>query len=339
MNGSNTNGADRRKFLKTTGAVGGSIITPQLIGTAVADTKNEDETIYGDDSWKRSSKNEQDEYYSVSENERYVIGNGLRSFGGQWSLDGNWEVMLDLDGYGAVRRYPYDQTPEDGYKVDRIGRHYVSIVDADDGYYNTSVFTSADSENLSGWPSEKYDAFDAAEDVFVEIAKVAAAQVDDVVDGVSTAKEIYDKVYHEWSDKQENESESYEYRWEYADGYLSADAHSDIDHYLKWEFHMGEDDNASHYAESYMATGGYGIQLAINWKIHVYSPANPDSMTTSEREQFGIRKIPAAEAAKAGFDVKPENLVDGDKVWYASDVPIEAEIISMEEAPTSYPKE
>jgi hypothetical protein len=318
----------------------GSVITPKLIGSAVADTKNEDEYIFDDDSWKAESKNEQDEYYSFSENERYIIGNGLRSFGGQWALDGNWEVLLDLDGYGAVRRYPYDQTPEDGYGVDRIGRHRVSLLDADDGSTNTSIFTSADSKNLSGWPAEEYDTFDAAEDVFVEIAKVAVAQVDQVVDGVLTAKQVYDKVYHEWSSKQESENESYEYRWEYADGYLSSDAHSDVDHYLKWEFHMGADDHAHHYAESYMATGGYGIQLAINWKVHVYSPSSsPSSMTASEREQYGVRKVPAAKAAKAGFNVKPENLVDGDQIWYASNIPVEAEIISVEESPIPRPTE
>lgn len=282
--------------------------------------------------WKKDGFHKE-EKYDGSYNRWYGLSTTLNSGGGYTTEDANgnqrWEVNFELSGAGAVRRYFYQNTPEDGDPYDDIGHQSIGITNDDSAV--SQIETSSNPSRIGGWPWPETTSVEFAYELFKQTGSTALFGLDDRVSAITDAYSIWQDMKSDLS-SDSHTSTSYQWYWDYGSGYIGSDVRSDTCHFVNYDVDITPGASATHYIESSIATGGYGVDLDVNWKVTVEAPDNVSTASTSEKKKYGIRKVPVKALEKAGFHVAKDKVPD-DKVWFASNIPITAELIPSSESP------
>lgn len=334
---------EKRSFLKKTGAtlVGGTIV-PSLIGRASADQTNINVSMYEGETWTMDETSYVDEYYSITEDERYAIGSALHTYGGSPTDDGKWEVSYDIDGSGGARRYPSDGNPyDDGEWVNKIAHQRTQVSDSEQSGDDEELYFTTDPDVTGIYPAPDGDASTVAKEAFENVAEVAIGAASPLVGPLKSAAEVFDVLLHEFNViNEDNKNETYTIGRDYD----QADWAAEVNQYAKWKYVLPWGDEAEHYAENEIAVDSWNVSAAVNWKITTHAPEestsssgttissrSPDWKTDlskapdSFKKKYGLRKVPLSVLETAGFNTDRVQVVDGNKGWWAAKIPISAE--------------
>lgn len=310
-----------------------------ISGTVTADQKNDGTVVNGDEYVTETNHQEEEYYYSVTYNNWYRIESTIRCLGGYSKSNGMWGTTFRNSAYGAARRYdPNNETPEQGKKISVLDEHSISYTDADDGNKSTFGY-KYDTGYLGGWPTPRMTTLEIGESVLEEFCKVAMSSLNGVADLVLTAKDIYQNVSNEINDNKSTTSgENRDFVWYYGDGWTS-DEHSDICHFSEVDYEQSYGTTSTFYVESDMNDGSVNPQ--VNWKVDVEAPSSSstNTMTSSDqysekaKKKFGLRKIPIQKLKDAGVDISNPQIVEGDKVWFATKPQLTFTRVSPGESP------
>lgn len=350
----------KRSLLKTAGAtVAGSTILPSLLGTATGEETQINVSMYDDETWTMGEKAQEDHYYSASYDERWAIGSSLHTYGGCPDDTGKWSVTYDIDGSAGVKRYPYDQQPSDGFFVDRIGKQKVSVFEPYETGDDEEVYFTNDKDKSAVWPAPDSDWAEVAETAFTNVAEIAIGEINPILGGMKAAGEVFNEMLHEFNIINETKGESYEVGYDYSQW----DLQSEVNQYAQWKHTLNYDDDTVHYAENYMASDGAGVECSVNWKITTHAPSSDtcssstgtmstQSCTTDSRsnkpdwitdiskapkdfkKKYGLQKVPIPVLEKVGFERDDLQIVDGNKAWWAANIPTKAEVVPRSETPS-----
>lgn len=332
--------SSRRKVLKISGAVAGSSI---FANTAIAGDTSK--TIIDQLAPQEEYQNGIEAITDVvldDRNEQYLLSGEMYTPGGRDEGDGTWEFDFHLQGQGTCRRYYSSETPEDGWKKDRIGSHRIQLHD-ESGYANFKVATDADS--LGGRPAEQYTAIEMSVDITEQLAYAAAGRAGKYVTGVIDAKNVYDALSNAYDEqKTDIQKDKPEFVWHYSDPYQVGDKHSDISHQIRFEYAIDYGYEPYMYVDQEMV-GVNGTQ-AINWRIQTQAPDSAPSslsvqettngesrialpgaanMSARERKALGVKLLPREALNNIGYDIPKSGTVEGDMVWFMTKPPFSIE--------------
>lgn len=262
-----------------------------------------------------------------------VYSSEIYTAGGHDTGD-EWQYELHTQVDGCVRNYNRDESPEQGWKADRIALHNVTIDNRDTS--NTAVFTTGNANHVGGYPAESYTAIEMTADVVKTLAESATASMDNYVNGLLTAQEIYDTLSAEFTEgNSSGSSNPYEYEWFYSGPLQLGDKHSDIGHHVRFIVQMPYDGLPTINVNHHMETINYTIDH--DWKIELQGPdtiggikstdttrvpPGAASMSTVEREKYGVKLVPRAAAENAGYTIPDSSVVEGNMVWIMTNPPL-----------------
>lgn len=267
--------------------------------------------------------------YSVSENDHYQITSTIRCTGGYPKSNGRWGTTFRNSAYGVARRYnPSTETPKQGTNISVIDGHSISYTDADDGNQSTFAY-KYDTGYVGGWPTPQATALEIAEATLEAFFEVTIGELSKRANALLTAKDIYDNVKDTINENESTiEGENREFVWWYGDGWTS-DEHSDVCHFSEVDYEQEYDSTSTFYIESAMTDGT--VNPKVNWRVDVEAPTSAQSTSTASsysgdparyseetRKKFGLRKIPLRDLKKVGIELEDPLIVDGDKVWFAT---------------------
>ncbi|MFB6177296.1 MAG: hypothetical protein ABEI99_09175 [Halobaculum sp.] len=319
-------------------AAAGTLIlgSPVAAGSASADQSNDEIYIHGDEPETDTDHLEKEFYYNINKNDWYRIESTIRCLGG-YATNTAWETTYRTFNYGVSRRYNVDtETPKEGDRIKVLDEHRITYTDDTSDSVNGQIEYSNDYGRVGGWPTPEYTALEMAEDGLEEVAKVAMSSLSSVADLLIT----YGEVFQKWSQNDNNSDtsgESKTFGWDYGDGWTS-DEHSDVGNFCEIDFQQPFDTDASFFNDCAVRDGAESFE--VNWKVTSSAPTESatsdistaydsngsrgreviESMSPEQKKKWGMRKVPIKKVEDfLGKEVEDPVVVDGDKMWFATD--------------------
>lgn len=223
--------ANRRKILKTAGAVGTSAIA--FGSEASADTTEIGVYYAPDDSFAATGYREESYYYSFNADDWYRVDFTVDGVGGYSKSNGTWGTTFRNHGYGVLRRYDPDySSPDDDPNSERITElegHRISYFDANDGNNSTFGYKYSD-DKLGGWPTPEYTQLELVEDVVQELGKIAITELSRHADAYLTARDLYDYISAQFDEENSSTTgENQAFEWAYGGSFFS-ETPADVTH-------------------------------------------------------------------------------------------------------------
>jgi hypothetical protein len=293
---------------------------------------------------------------SVDTRSRVLLSSELVTHGG-YDTNDSWEYEFDIQGHGACRYYNEGDTPDQGWKKDKIHEHYVDIYDSSG---SGDIETSGAGDRLGGHPAPKFTAFEIAASVVEPLATTALSRADNYVDGLIVVSDVVNSLNNGYDKNASDTSgENKKFRWRYSDWDSIGDKHSDVMHHLKFDYDVDYGTSAVFHVDQDVQAQGeqIGLTATTNWDIEVGSPnsdtlssastddietydrssvrpsrppevpegpipGGAESLSKSERKTFGVELEKKRVLESAGFKIPDKAITEGNLVWYTSNPPI-----------------
>jgi hypothetical protein len=303
----------------------------------------------GPTSQKTATRFDEHEYqYSVSENNWYRIESTIRCLGGYKKSNGMWGTTFRNSAYGVARRYdPSTETPKDGDQIKVLDTHSISYFDENDG--NSSTFGyKYDEGYLGGWPTPQATKLEIAESVLESFFEITIGELSKKASLILAAADVYENARNTINEEKSSiAGENQKFVWDYGDGWTS-DEHADVLHFSEVDYEQEYDSVSTFFVESVAADGS--AETKVNWRVDVDAPSSASSVDTSSistssstesslpfsketREKYGLRKIPVEELKSAGVNLDDPQIVDGNKVWFATNPQMKITTVKSNKSP------
>jgi hypothetical protein len=308
------------------------------------------------ETYKNGAINQVDYNAEELTNSRVLLSSELVTHGG-YDTNDSWEYEFDIQGQGACRYYDEGETPEQGWKKDKIHEHYIEIYDSSG---SGDIETSGAADRIGGHPAPKFTALEIGQNIVGSLATTALSRADKYVEGLIAASDVYDTLKNGYDKNASDTSgENKKFTWRYSDWDSIGDKHSDVMHHLRFDYDVDYGTSAVFHVDQDVQAQGeqVGLTATTNWDIEVGSP-NPDTLSSAstdgietydrspvrpprppevpeepipggaeslskkERETFGVELKKKRVLESAGFKIPDKAITEGDLVWYTSNPPI-----------------